>query len=81
MKRLIVIILLLCLSMLALGQDTPVDYTKEDPKVEMADQFRKDGKIYVVIGVMVVILGGLIIYVMGVDRKITRLEKEINEKA
>ena len=80
MKKLIVIILLY-VSMSAFGQDTPMDYTNENPKVEMADQFRKDGKIYVVIGVMVVILGGLIIYVMGVDRKITRLEKEINEKA
>ena len=45
-------------------------------KVEMADQFRADGKIYVVIAVLVTILLGLITYVIRLDRKISRLEKE-----
>lgn len=70
--------MLLWVSLQAFGQDKALDYVNEDPKVEMADQFRKDGKIYVVIGVMVVILGGLIFYVVGVDRKITKLEKQMN---
>lgn len=47
-----------------------------DKKVEMADRFRADGKIYVVIAVVVVILLGLILYVTRLDRKISRLEKE-----
>jgi cytochrome c biogenesis factor len=46
-----------------------------DKKVEMADRFRADGKIYVVIAVVVLILLGLIIYVTRLDRKISRLEK------
>jgi len=45
-------------------------------KVEMADRLRADGKIYVVVAVLVVILVGLILYVTRLDRKISRLEKE-----
>jgi CcmD family protein len=45
-------------------------------KAEMADQFRADGKIYVVIAVLVIILLGIFAYVIRLDRKIGRLEKE-----
>lgn len=42
--------------------------------VEMADQFRADGKIYVVIAVISIILIGLFVYLFRLDRKITDLE-------
>jgi hypothetical protein len=45
-------------------------------KVEMADGMRQSGKIYVVIAVILTILAGLIFYLVRIDRKITRLEKE-----
>jgi hypothetical protein len=45
--------------------------------VEMADRFRADGKIYVVIFVLGTILLGLILYVVRLDRKITKLEKDL----
>ena len=45
--------------------------------VEMADQLRVSGKIYVVVTVLVVILAGLLLYVIRLDRKISRLEKEL----
>lgn len=45
-------------------------------KVEMADQMRSNGRIYVVIAVMLTILLGLILYLVRLDRKISRLEKE-----
>ena len=48
-------------------------------QVEMADKLRADGKIWVVIVVLVVILLGLILYVTRLDRKITRLEKDLHE--
>ncbi len=48
-------------------------------KAEMADKFRADGKIYVVIAVLVTILLGLIIYVARLDRKINKLEKDFNK--
>jgi CcmD family protein len=47
-------------------------------RVEMADQLRASGKIYVVVAVLVVILLGLILYVVRLDRKISRLEKEVS---
>ncbi|HEY4289126.1 MAG TPA: CcmD family protein [Puia sp.] len=51
-----------------------------DPKkAEMADKFRADGKIYVVVAVLVTILLGLIIYVARLDRKINKLEKDFNK--
>ena len=49
--------------------------------IEMADQFRADGKIYVVIAVVLLILVGLFIYLFNLGNKITRLEKEIPKKA
>lgn len=47
--------------------------------VEMADQFRSDGKIYVVVLGLVIILTGVIIFLLWLDRKIFRLEKRINK--
>ncbi len=49
------------------------DYQNTD--IEMADKFREDGKIYVVIAVISVILGGLITYLVIIDKKTSKLEK------
>ena len=43
--------------------------------VEMADTMRSNGKIYVVLAVVVTIFTGIIIYLIRLDKKITRLEK------
>ena len=43
--------------------------------IEMADQFRADGKIYVVIAVVSVIMIGLFAYLFRLEKKITDLEK------
>jgi hypothetical protein len=43
--------------------------------VEMADRFRANGKIYVVVAVLVTIFLGIIAYVIRLERKISRLEK------
>ena len=45
-------------------------------KPQMADAMRANGKIYVVVVVCLIILIGLFLYVVRVDRKISRLEKE-----
>ena len=45
-------------------------------KVEMADWMRTSGRIYVVIAVILTILVGLILYIIRIDRKISKLEKE-----
>ena len=43
--------------------------------VEMADKMRADGKIYVVVAVILTILSGLILYLVRLDRKISKLEQ------
>ncbi|MEQ9297705.1 MAG: hypothetical protein RIF33_04035 [Cyclobacteriaceae bacterium] len=48
--------------------------------VEMADQFRADGKIYVVIAVIGTLLIGFFVYLIIMDKKLGKLEKRLNEK-
>ena len=66
----------------AFGQDSTGQLKVVDSgaaqRVEMADQLRASGKIYVVVAVLIVILSGLILYVVRLDRKISRLEKEVS---
>ena len=47
---------------------------------EMADTFRSEGKIYVVVAVILIVLLGLFTYLFLLDRKITRLERMMGEK-
>jgi uncharacterized membrane protein YcjF (UPF0283 family) len=42
----------------------------------MAELMRSDGRIYVVIAVLLTILAGLIFYLIRLDKRISRLEKE-----
>lgn len=44
-------------------------------EVEMADQFRSDGKIYVVVIVLSIIVVGLFGYLFYLDKKISSREK------
>ena len=48
--------------------------------VEMADGLRSEGKIYVVVGVLVTILLGIIVYLIMIDRKVSDIEKRLNKK-
>jgi len=44
-------------------------------KVEMADTFRSNGKIYVVVLVICTIFAGIILFLTFLDRKIKKLER------
>lgn len=46
---------------------------------EMADALRQSGKIYVVVAVIAVVLAGLLFFLISLDRRLTRLEKEVQE--
>ena len=46
-------------------------------KVEMADEMRSNGKIYIVVAVCLTILVGLFLYVFSLDRKLSKIEKEV----
>jgi preprotein translocase subunit YajC len=41
----------------------------------MADTMRSNGKIYVVVAIILTIFAGLIFYLIRIDRKITKIEK------
>jgi CcmD family protein len=64
MKKLISILTFISLVFFANAQD-----------VNMADIMKENGKIYVVIAVMLTILAGLVLYLVRLDRKISKLEK------
>jgi CcmD family protein len=46
----------------------------------MADLLQSSGKIYVVVAVVTIIMTGLLLYLIRLDRKISKLEKKLNEK-
>ena len=67
MKRLL--LLLLILPAMATAQESM-----------SADLMRSDGKIYVVITVAAIVIAVAGLYMFSIDRKISRLEKRMNEK-
>ncbi|MBS1680926.1 MAG: CcmD family protein [Bacteroidetes bacterium] len=44
---------------------------------QMADTMRSEGKIYVVVAILLVILTGLIVFLVFTDRKVSKLEKRL----
>ena len=70
MKRVLSIFLVLMTTLLAHSQPQ---------EIEMADGMRAEGKIYVVVAILVVILLGLIGYLVILDRKTSRLEEKYKE--
>lgn len=41
----------------------------------MADIMRQDGKIWVVVGVILILFIGIILFLISLDRKVSKLEK------
>lgn len=72
MKNILILLILLLVPTVFLGQETD--------QVEMADALFQSGKIYVVVTVLSVIFVGIVGYLIVIDRKISKLEKEINKK-
>jgi hypothetical protein len=52
-----------------------ITFAQEKKPAEMADTMRSNGKIYVVVAIILTILAGLLFYVARVDKKIKQLEK------
>lgn len=69
MKKYLYLLVLLMISIGVNAQDA-----------EMADVMRSNGKIYVIVGIILIVLVGLIAYLFVLDRKITRLENKLNGK-
>jgi len=64
------------LSLLLVINGLICSFAQSDTGVEMATGLRSSGKIYVVVAVLVVIFLGIAIYLVTIDRKISRLEKQ-----
>ena len=58
------------------------NYLLAQGEVEMADEMRSNGKIYVVVAVACVVFAVITTYLITVDRKVTKLEKSLrNQKS
>lgn len=64
------------ISLLSLLMFSIITNAQDGKKPEMADLMRSNGRIYVVVAVMLTILIGLVLYVVRLDRKISKIEKE-----
>lgn len=65
------------MTLLALPQ---ILFAQAGDQVEMADKLRADGKIWVVVAVVAIVLAGIAINMFRVDSKVSRIEKELNIK-
>ncbi len=63
------------LSLLLVINGLMCSFAQSNTGVEMATGLRSSGKIYVVVAVLVVLFLGLVVYLVTIDRKISRLEK------
>lgn len=55
---------------------TTIQLFAQNSDVEMADTLRSDGKIYVVVACIVIILVGLLAYLFSIDKRLKKIEKE-----
>lgn len=69
-RNIVLLLFLMILSLLSFAQE------KTGVNVEMADTMRSNGRIFVVVAVLLTILFGLVLYIVRLDRKISRLEKD-----
>ena len=70
MKKLTTTIVFAFLTALAMAQSAV------NTKPDNTDFMRADGKIMVVVSVILIIMAGFFAYLISVDRKLTKLEKE-----
>lgn len=71
--RIITIIIFLVINTISIFAQT------SNNEVEMADLMRSNGKIYVVVAVIAIIFTGIIVYLINLDRKISKIEKRLNK--
>ncbi|MBL0764230.1 hypothetical protein JKP34_03130 [Marivirga atlantica] len=54
------------------------DYSNQS--IEMADAMRANGKIYVLVAIVLLIFIGFIFYAIKTEQKVKKLEKELEDK-
>ncbi|MEA5403059.1 CcmD family protein [Arcicella sp. DC2W] len=73
MKKILSLIICLLISVSLFAQDNAAG------EPEMADKLFADGRIYVVVAVVATIFTGIIVYLINLDSKISKLEKQIKK--
>ncbi len=56
-----------------------VAFAQGGQNVEMADVMHSNGKIYVVVGVVLILLVGMFLYLIRLDSKVSKMYKELNK--
>lgn len=74
LRRPVLLLLALMLPLLQAAAQAP------SSQPEMAEALRQSGKIYVVVAVIAVVLTGLLLFLISLDRKLSRLEKEVAQE-
>jgi CcmD family protein len=69
MKKIAALLVLSLLNLAVMAQDNATIKANEDV-------MRSNGKLYVVVAVIVTIVSGIFLYLLNLDRKISRLEKQ-----
>ena len=59
---------------------TTLNLFAQSNDIEMADALRSNGKIYIVVISIVIILLGLLIYLFAIDKRLKMLEKKSDSK-
>ena len=52
---------------------------QEAEKPEMATGLKSNGMIYIVVIVLLVVFAGIVLYLISIDRKLNRIEKELKK--
>lgn len=76
MIKKVLCLMLICLSLFSQAQQMVM--TSEP---QMADSFREEGKIYVVISVIALIFLALVCFLIYIERKLKKLEDKVNSKS
>ncbi len=51
-------------------------FAQQDSGIEMADVLRSNGKIYVVVSVLLIIFIGIFLYLLSIDRRLKKMESD-----
>ena len=71
MKKVLALLTLLLISVGVFAQNNTAG------EIEMADALYADGRIYVVVAVVATIFTGIIVFLINLDRKIAKIEKQL----
>ncbi len=73
--------LMMLSSLMLTAQKLPIgeqDYSNSS--IEMADAMRADGKIYILVAIILIIFIGFIVYLFRTEQKVKKLEEEIKNR-